>query len=434
MKKIFFTLAFASVLWSCKTASTSTNDSKSITDIVKVAINLNDIKDDKGNVLEVSKTNDVHTFYVWGYNKRYPVAKLENFESSQITPSIQTAIDAVVNASNADDDRTIGTAGQEGTLRSAFATLRDLLPNSMVSAFTYDPLIGITSIINPKGNTKYYTYDLNNKLKDIKDSEGNYLADYKYNYVPVGTYSPITVPAYSGDLFCGGGQTFFEKLTYSVNNQNLIFGNAPVGSSSFMNFSITNTSSIMYPSLYINFSSIQLPQGFSLVSPSEVPFSLLRGESKTFAVSFNPASATTYSGTATINSNATGSAVNLSGAGTAVVGTGSRVIDIRYNGTSISNLDFGIVSGYNDNTKTIQVYNIGNSTLNVSSIVSSDFSTFTLGGPFYSGTIAPGQHKDFDVVFHNASSESGFQSTTITINSDRTNGNNVLSVSGTLTE
>ncbi|TDE46000.1 peptidase M61 [Flavobacterium rhamnosiphilum] len=47
MKRIFFALAFASVLWSCKTASTSTNDSKSITDVVKVAVNLNDVKDDK---------------------------------------------------------------------------------------------------------------------------------------------------------------------------------------------------------------------------------------------------------------------------------------------------------------------------------------------------------------------------------------------------
>ncbi|TDE28004.1 peptidase M61 [Flavobacterium ranwuense] len=47
MKRIFFALAFASVLWSCKTASTSANDSKSIIDVVKVAVNLNDIKDDK---------------------------------------------------------------------------------------------------------------------------------------------------------------------------------------------------------------------------------------------------------------------------------------------------------------------------------------------------------------------------------------------------
>ncbi|WP_163408501.1 choice-of-anchor D domain-containing protein [Flavobacterium ajazii] len=390
--------------------------------------------DDKGNVLEVSKANDSHTFYIWGYNKRYPIAKIDNFESSQITTSIQTAIDAVVSASNVDNDRTIGTAGQEGILRSATSVLRTLLPNSMITSYTYDPLVGTTSKTDPKGNINYFDYNSDNKLKTIKDDEGNYLMDYKYNYVPTGTYSPIIVPAYSGDLNCGGGQTFFEKLTYSVSNQNLSFGNAPVGSSSLMNFSITNTSPVMYPSLYININSIQLPSGFSLVSPSEVPFSLLRGESKTLAVSFNPTDATAYSGIASINSNATGPQINLSGTGTAVVGTGSRIMDIRYNGTSISNLDFGTVSRYNDSTKTIQIYNTGNSTLNVSSIVSSDFWTFTLAGPFYSGAIAPGGHKDFDVVFHNAGSESGFQSATITINSDRTNGNNILNVSGTLTE
>lgn len=388
--------------------------------------------DDKGNVLEVSKANDAHTYYVWGYNKRYPVAKLENFNSSQITPAIQAAIDAVVNASNADNDRTIGNVGNEGLLRSALTALKDALPNSMVTSFTYDSLIGVTSTIDPKGNTKYYNYDLNNKLVDVKDSQGNYVVDYKYNYVPVGTYMPIPASAYSGDLFCGGGQTFFEKLTYSVNNQNLVFGNAPVGSSSLMNFSITNTSSTMYPSLYINFSSIQLPPGFSLVSPSEVPFSLYRGESKTFAVSFNPIFATTYSGSATINSNATGPKINLSGTGTANIGTGSRIVDLRCNGVPITNLDFGTVSGYNSSSKTIQIYNTGNSTLNVSSIVSSDFWTFTLGGGFYSGTIAPGEHKDFDVIFHNAASESGFQSATITINSDRTNGNNIINLMGTI--
>jgi predicted metalloprotease with PDZ domain len=45
MKKIIFAFAFASVLWSCKTASTSV--SSSIKKDVSVSINLNDIKDDK---------------------------------------------------------------------------------------------------------------------------------------------------------------------------------------------------------------------------------------------------------------------------------------------------------------------------------------------------------------------------------------------------
>ncbi|RTY91770.1 peptidase M61 [Flavobacterium sp. GSP27] len=47
MKKIFFAIAFATLLWSCKTVGTSANVSKSITDVVHVAINLNDVKEDK---------------------------------------------------------------------------------------------------------------------------------------------------------------------------------------------------------------------------------------------------------------------------------------------------------------------------------------------------------------------------------------------------
>ena len=47
MKRIFLTLAFATVLWSCKTASTATNNSKTDTNLVQVSINLNDVKEDK---------------------------------------------------------------------------------------------------------------------------------------------------------------------------------------------------------------------------------------------------------------------------------------------------------------------------------------------------------------------------------------------------
>ena len=45
MKRIIFALAFASVLWSCKTTSVATT--ASIKEEVQVAINLNEIKDDK---------------------------------------------------------------------------------------------------------------------------------------------------------------------------------------------------------------------------------------------------------------------------------------------------------------------------------------------------------------------------------------------------
>lgn len=47
MKKIFFAVAFATTLWSCKTASSSTSVSSKLKEEVQVNINLSEIKDDK---------------------------------------------------------------------------------------------------------------------------------------------------------------------------------------------------------------------------------------------------------------------------------------------------------------------------------------------------------------------------------------------------
>ena len=57
MKKILFAFAFATILWSCKTASSSTNASAK--EVIQVNINLNEITDDK--VLVTIKTPKIKT-------------------------------------------------------------------------------------------------------------------------------------------------------------------------------------------------------------------------------------------------------------------------------------------------------------------------------------------------------------------------------------
>ena len=47
---------------------------------------------------------------------------------------------------------------------------------------TYNPLVGITSITDPRGETLYYTYDAFNRLEHVKDAEGNILNKNEYNY------------------------------------------------------------------------------------------------------------------------------------------------------------------------------------------------------------------------------------------------------------
>ncbi|MEP5434454.1 MAG: hypothetical protein ABJP92_16830, partial [Flavobacteriaceae bacterium] len=105
---------------------------------------------------EVSKVDGSHTYYIWGYNGQYPIAKIENFGSDQITTTVQNLINATVTASDNDD-----SVADENTLRTALSNLRNTsaLSNAMVTTYTYDPLVGITSITDPKGYTIYYEYD-----------------------------------------------------------------------------------------------------------------------------------------------------------------------------------------------------------------------------------------------------------------------------------
>lgn len=135
-----------------------------------------------GNVKEVSKKDGTHIVYIWGYNQTLPIAKIENATYSGVSSYVSN----LHNKSNADNDRTLNVLGNEGALRDALETMRTglltALPNAQVTTFTYDPLIGVTSITDPRGRTNYYHYDAFNRLQYVKDHNGNVLSENQYNY------------------------------------------------------------------------------------------------------------------------------------------------------------------------------------------------------------------------------------------------------------
>ncbi len=132
--------------------------------------------DAKGNPTEVSKKDGTHIVYIWGYNQTQPVAKIENATLANIPSATITSIQ---NASNLDKD-----AASENTLRTALNGLRGVsaLSKAQITTFTYDPLIGATSITDPRGQTMYYEYDDFNRLQFVKDKDRNILKETKYNY------------------------------------------------------------------------------------------------------------------------------------------------------------------------------------------------------------------------------------------------------------
>ena len=52
----------------------------------------------------------------------------------------------------------------------------------MITTYTYIPLIGVSTITDPKGNTMTYTYDSFGRLQNVKDKDGNILSENEYHY------------------------------------------------------------------------------------------------------------------------------------------------------------------------------------------------------------------------------------------------------------
>ncbi|MFY0602123.1 MAG: RHS repeat protein [Cyclobacteriaceae bacterium] len=138
-------------------------------------------RDDLGNVEEIKSRAGVITSYIWGYDKTYPVAKIDNASYSLVTSHVS----AIQAASDSDDDTCLeGEGCDEDALRVLFENLRNdtNLQNAFITTYTYDPLIGITSQTDPNGKTFYYEYDSFGRLMHVRDFEGNLLSKHDYHY------------------------------------------------------------------------------------------------------------------------------------------------------------------------------------------------------------------------------------------------------------
>jgi YD repeat-containing protein len=52
--------------------------------------------------------------------------------------------------------------------------------DSQMSTYLYEPLIGVTGVIDAKGNLQYYEYDDSQRLRNIRDQKGNLVKSYRY--------------------------------------------------------------------------------------------------------------------------------------------------------------------------------------------------------------------------------------------------------------
>ncbi|ROI05032.1 hypothetical protein EGI16_06825 [Chryseobacterium sp. G0240] len=165
--------------------------------------------DNQGNLVQYTLKNGISSAIVWGYNNKLPIAKVDG---AKIIDIPQSAIDNIVNASNNDAQQ--ATEASEQSLMDALDAFKNNpeLAGFMMTTFTYDPLIGVKSIMQPSGIREFYKYNAANELIRIEDQNKNILKEFSYNYNLIKYYNTANSQTFTknncSSLQYGGTYTY----------------------------------------------------------------------------------------------------------------------------------------------------------------------------------------------------------------------------------
>ena len=173
-----------------------------------------------GNILQQRKAGGPPSSFQWGYNNTYPVASVTNatandffYESFEEGDGTSTLNDAKTGhySSTIGFSKTLNGLdngnyklsywqwnGSIWLLQTSAVTVSNgsytinvtgkvddirFYPSSaQMTTYTYDPLVGMTSSTDAKGETTYYEYDGLQRLMNSRDKDGNIVKHMDYHY------------------------------------------------------------------------------------------------------------------------------------------------------------------------------------------------------------------------------------------------------------
>ncbi|RZM27486.1 MAG: hypothetical protein EOO88_12925 [Pedobacter sp.] len=126
-----------------------------------------------GALVSVMHDNGVPMCYVWGYGGDHLLAKVSNADYASVVSALggSQAVENFRNERNPSD----------ASVNLFITSLRNLT-SAQVESFTYNTLVGMTSMTDAKGMTTYYHYDTFGRLEFVKDQDGHIVKQNTYHY------------------------------------------------------------------------------------------------------------------------------------------------------------------------------------------------------------------------------------------------------------
>ena len=153
--------------------------------------------DSKNNPLAIIQNDGLPIIYLWSYNYLYPIAEIKNATYAQVSGALQGLTPEQLSASANPDMSKVEALRTDPNLTG-----------SMITTYTYNPLVGITSKTDPRGVTTRYAYDSFKRLGVVRDNNLNILGSYQYAYQTSGntnTNSPLNANGIIKD-----GNTYYK--------------------------------------------------------------------------------------------------------------------------------------------------------------------------------------------------------------------------------
>lgn len=122
-----------------------------------------------GNITQYTSLDGIGTVYLWSYNGQYPIAEIRNAMYADVSKTIDVeALSKKLQPSESD--------------YNAIRALETSLKNALITTYTYKPLVGMTSMTDPRGVVTTYEYDAFGRLAKVKDANGKVINSYDYHY------------------------------------------------------------------------------------------------------------------------------------------------------------------------------------------------------------------------------------------------------------